>query len=153
MKYSYNIINKLISKKITIATVESCSGGLLAYSFIKKKGISKIFKVGLITYSNESKIKLGVSKNEISKYGVVSPEIAKSMINNLYKNTKCDLIISTTGITGPDGGTKKKPVGLVYMGIKYKRKNYIFKKKFRGNRNKIQRDTVNYIFSKIKKLI
>ena len=148
------IIKKLLNKKITVATAESCSGGLLSYNFIKHRDTSKIFKFGIICYSNESKIKqLNIKINSINKYGAVSPTISKQMTNNLSKISKCDLNISTTGIAGPTGNTKNKPIGLVYVGIKYKNKLYVHKKKFNGNRIQIQEKTVSFIFGKLKKLI
>lgn len=153
--HSYNqIINNLISKNITVAIAESCTGGLLSASFTSTPGVSKIFSMGLITYSNKAKkslLKIPLSK--INKHGAVSKEIAFEMVSNLYKISNCKLCISTTGIAGPDGDTKEKSIGLVYIGIKYKKNNYVFKKNFKGKRNKIQEDTVKYIFRSIKKLI
>lgn len=147
-------INYLIKNNITISIVESCTGGLLSYSFIKHKGISKIFKTGLITYSNASKIKnLNINKKYIEKYGAVSLEVVKQMTIKLSKIENTNLSIATTGIAGPTGQTKNKPLGLVYIGIKYNKKLFIFKKKFKGSRIQIQKKTVNFIFSKIKELI
>ncbi len=152
--YNYKIVNNLIKKKITISTAESCTGGLLSYHFIKYKGVSKIFKSGLICYSNQSKIKkLNINKKNIEKYGAVSFEIAKQMTINLSKIEKTNLSIITTGIAGPDGGTKDKPIGLVYIGIKYNKKILVFKKKFNGTRIQIQRKTVSFIFNKIRTLV
>ncbi len=130
MPISKIIINKLIKKNISISVAESCTGGLIANSITKFSGISKIFSCGIISYSNKTKIKyLGVSKKNLSNFGAVSKEIAEDMINGLYKNEKTRICISTTGIAGPNGGTKSKPVGLVYIGIKFNKKKYIFKKK------------------------
>tara|TARA_Y100000590_G_scaffold29838_1_gene33218 strand:- start:310 stop:774 length:465 start_codon:yes stop_codon:yes gene_type:complete len=154
MSLSHKTINNLIKKNITVSTVESCTGGLLSYSFIKNKGVSKIFQSGLVCYSNSSKIKiLNINKNNIAKNGAVSQEIAKEMLNKLYNITKSDLIISTTGIAGPTGNSKYKPVGLVYIGVKYKKKLFIYKKNFNGTRIQIQKKTINYIFKKISDLI
>ena len=148
------IINKLIKNNISISVAESCSGGLIANTLVKHDGISKIFSLGIVCYSNRSKIKyLSVSKKKLIKFGAVSPNIANEMIDNLYKQEKTKITISTTGIAGPKGGTKIKPVGLVYIGIKYKNKNFIFKKNFKGNRLDIQRKTKNFIFKKIQELI
>ena len=147
-------INKLIEKNISVATVESCSGGLLAYTFIKHNNASKIFKSGYVTYSNKSKEKILNIKNEILiKYGSVSQEVAKKMIENLYRIEKCQISIATTGIAGPTGGSKIKPVGLVYIGLKFKSKTKIFKKIFSGTRIQIQKKSVKYIFNKINELI
>ena len=145
---------KLINNNISVSTAESCTGGLLSYTFIKHKGISKIFKLGLICYSNNSKIKLlKIKKNLLKKYGSVSSQIAKEMLINLVKTTKTDLSIITTGIAGPSGGSKVKPIGLVYIGIKYNNKFKIYKKYFIGSRIKIQTQTINFIFKEINKLI
>ena len=151
----YNkIIIKLINNNISVSTAESCTGGLLSYTFIKHKGISKIFKLGLICYSNNSKIKLlKIKKNLLKKYGAVSNQVAKAMLINLIKITKSDLSIITTGIAGPSGGSKKKPIGLVYIGIQYNKKLKIFKKKFTGSRIKIQNKAINFIFKEIDKSI
>ena len=154
MKLSNKIINKLIKKNISLSVIESCTGGLLTDTIIKNKGVSKIFKVGLITYSNESKsIYLNISKNIIQKYGAVSNNIADLMVSKLQKKEKSELTISTTGIAGPEGGTKNKPVGLVYIGIIYKKNKKIYKKNFKGSRRQIQKKVVEYIFAKINNLI
>ena len=148
------IIDKLIKKNISISVAESCTGGLIAHTITKYSGVSKIFSYGIITYSNKAKSKyLSVSKTNPSKFGAVSKEVAEDMINGLYKNERTKICISTTGIAGPNGGTKLKPVGLVYIGIKIANKNYIFKKIYKGNRLDIQRRTRDFIFRKINKLI
>ena len=149
--YLFNkTINKLLKTNVSIATAESCTGGLLSYSFIKIKGVSKIFKTGLICYSNTSKIKyLKIKKNTLKKYGAVSLKTSKEMTLNLSKITGCDLSITTTGIAGPTGDSKNKSIGLVYIGIKYKKKLKIFKKNFIGSRIQIQKKTVNFIFKQI----
>ena len=153
--YSANkIIQKLIKKNITISVAESCSGGMISNSLVKQSGVSKIFSFGIICYSNKSKIKyLSISKKTLSKFGAVSPNVAEEMINNLYKKEKTEITVSTTGIAGPKGGNKKKPVGLVYIGIKINKNNLIFKKIFKGTRLDIQRKTKNFVFYKINSLI
>ena len=106
---------KLIRKKITISVAESCTGGLLSGALTKLSGSSKYFKLGLITYSNNAKINiLKVKKSIIDKYGAVSQECCKSMVENLSKLSKSKINLSITGIAGPKGGTKNKPVGLVF---------------------------------------
>ena len=148
------IIDKLIKKNISIAVAESCTGGLIANTITKYSGVSKIFSYGIVTYSNNAKSKyLSVSKTNLSKFGAVSKEVAEDMINGLYENERTKICISTTGIAGPNGGTKLKPVGLVYIGIKINNKNYIFKKIYKGNRLDIQRKTRDFIFRKINELI
>ena len=109
-----------------------------------------IFKTGLICYSNTSKIQfLKIKKNTLKKYGAVSHKTSKEMTQNLSKITGCDLSITTTGISGPTGDSKNKSIGLVYIGIKYKKTLKIFKKNFKGSRIKIQKKTINFIFKQI----
>ena len=139
-----SLIKLLIKKKIKVSFAESCTGGLLASTVTSINGASKVFNLGLITYSNQSKIKvLKVNKNIIKKYGAVSYECCKSMVINLAKISKANINISITGIAGPKGGTKQKPVGLVYIGIKKGNKikvnEYLFKSQ---KRSSIQRATV-----------
>lgn len=148
------ILNKLIKKNISISTAESCTGGLLASSITKIKDTSKIYLGGYVTYSDELKIRdLGVKKTTIKKYGAVSKETALEMINEVYNKNKTDVCISTTGIAGPGGGTKSKPVGLIYIGILINGKKKIFKKKFSGTRLSIQKDCVSFIFNYLNKSI
>ena len=130
------LLKKLIIKNISVSTAESCTGGLLAYSFIKNKDSSKIFKGGYITYSNEMKInELNVRKVSLEKNGAVSYQIAEEMIKGLYQKNKTNICISTTGIAGPGGATKNKPVGLIYIGIRLNKKKNCHKKKFYRNKN------------------
>ena len=135
---------KLIKKKLTISVAESCTGGLLAYNLTKLANSSKYFQLGLTTYSNQAKIKiLKVNKDIILKYGSVSSICCKAMVQNLSKISKSKINISITGIAGPGGGSKDKPVGLVYIGIKIGSKIIIKKNKFKSkNRNIIQKLTV-----------
>ena len=135
---------KLIKKKLTISVAESCTGGLLANNLTKLSNASKYFQIGLITYSNKAKIKiLKVNKKIINKYGAVSPETCKAMVKNLAKLSKSKINISVTGIAGPNGGTKLKPVGLVYIGVKKSNKLIITKNIFKNkNRIGIQKATV-----------
>ena len=142
---------KLIKKKLTISVAESCTGGLLAHNLTKVANSSKYFQMGLTTYSNQAKIKiLKVNKNIIKKYGAVSHQCCISMVNNLSKISNANINISVTGIAGPKGGTKQKPVGLVYIGIKKGNKikinRYVFKNK---NRKSFQRTTVKKAFELI----
>jgi len=131
------IVNGLIKKKLTISTAESCTGGLLSSAITSVAGSSKVFKLGLVTYSNQSKIQiLKVLKNIIIKYGAVSEQVCLAMVINLNKISKTSISISITGIAGPSGGTKKKPVGLVFVGIKNRNKisvkKYLFKNRERA---------------------
>ena len=153
--YSYKIIiKKLLKRNISISIVESCTGGLLSSKFTSVAGISKIFNMGLITYSNKSKSSLlKISQNDLKKYGSISHQTAALMVKNLQRLTKSKLCISTTGIAGPSGGTKVKPVGLIYFGIKYRNKTIILEKKFKGSRLQIQQKTIKAIFTTLEKLI
>ncbi len=138
------LIKLLIRKKIKISVAESCTGGLLASAITSISGASKIFNLGLITYSNQAKIKiLKVNKKIIKKYGAVSHECCYAMVNNLSKISKANINVSITGIAGPSGGTKKKPVGLVYIGVKKGNKIEINKCLFNSKkRSLIQKATV-----------
>ena len=148
------IINKLLKKNITISIAESCTGGLLCSKLTAVAGISKIFNMGLITYSNKAKTDLlKISQNFLKNYGAVSHQTAALMVKNLHKITKSQLCICTTGIAGPTGITKMKPVGLVFIGIIYKNKVIILEKKFQGTRIQIQQKTVKCIFVTLEKLI
>ena len=139
------IVKKLIKKKIKIGIAESCTGGMLSSAITSVSGSSKVFNLGVIVYSDQSKIKvLKVSKKIIRKYGTASEQVCKAMAKNLSKISKTNITVSITGIAGPSGGTKKKPVGLVYVAIKKDNiinvKKYLFKNK---ERSYIQRAAVN----------
>ena len=146
---------KLIKKKLTISVAESCTGGLLAHNLTKLANSSKYFQMGLTTYSNRAKIKiLKVNKNIISKYGAVSQECCKAMVQNLSKISKSKINVSITGIAGPGGGSKEKPVGLVYIGIKKGNTLLVEENKFKSkNRNSIQKSTVHTVIKIINKII
>ena len=140
-----SLIKILAKKKLKISVVESCTGGLLASKITSTSGASKVFNLGFVTYSNQAKIKiLKVNKNIIQKYGAVSHECCSMMVNNLSKISKANISVSITGIAGPKGGTKSKPVGLVYIGIKKGNKISVNKCLFKSKkRSSIQRASVN----------
>ena len=142
---SLKIVELLTKKKLTVSFAESCTGGLLASSITSISGSSKVFNMGLVTYSNNAKVKLlKVPKKTITKYGAVSYETCLSMVKNLSKISKSNISISITGVAGPNGGTKEKPVGLVYIGLKKGSKTIIKKNLFKSkNRISIQKATVN----------
>lgn len=150
-----NIVKKLLKKKIKISFVESCTGGMLASSITSISGASKIFNLGLITYSNQAKIKiLKVKKSIIQKHGAVSAECCEAMVKNLSKISKAQINVSVTGIAGPDGGTKSKPVGLVYIGIKKGNKLLITKNLFKNrSRKSIQKASVKRSLEIVNSLI
>ena len=135
---------KLIQKKLTISVAESCTGGLLANNLTRLSNASKYFQIGLITYSNKAKINiLKINKKIIDRNGAVSPETCEAMVKNLAKLSKSKINISITGVAGPNGGTKLKPVGLVYIGVKKSNKMIITKNIFKNkNRVGIQKATV-----------
>ena len=155
-KLSQEIVRLLTKKKLKISFVESCTGGLLSSSMTSISGSSKVFTIGLVTYSNQSKINiLKVPKNIITKHGAVSYETCLSMVKNLSRISKTNISVSITGIAGPKGGTKKKPVGLVFIGIKKGNKTLVKKYFFKNKKRiSIQRAAVikslNLILSFIK---
>ena len=135
-KLSQKIVRLLTKKRLKISFAESCTGGLLSSSITSISGSSKVFTIGLVTYSNQSKISiLKVPKNVIKKHGAVSYETCLSMVKNLGNISKTNIAVSITGIAGPKGGSKQKPIGLVYIGIKKGNKTlvkkYLFKNKKR----------------------
>ena len=139
-----SFVKILTKKKLKISIAESCTGGLLTSSITSISGASKIFDLGLITYSNQAKIKiLKVNKNIIKKYGAVSHQCCYAMVKNLSKISKANINVSITGIAGPKGGTKQKPIGLVYIGVKKGNKIEINKCLFKSKkRSSIQKATV-----------
>jgi nicotinamide-nucleotide amidase len=146
---------KLIKKKLTISVAESCTGGLLAHNLTKLANSSKYFQMGLTTYSNQAKIKiLKVNKNIIDRYGAVSNECFKAMVINLSKISRSKINVSITGIAGPGGGSKNKPIGLVYIGIKKGKTLIIKENKFKSRkRNSIQNLTVSNVIKIINNII
>ena len=147
MTNSKKLISLLKKKKLKISFAESCTGGLMSSIITSNDGSSKVFNLGLVTYSNEAKQKiLKVPSKIIKKYGAVSVQCCLSMVNKLSKISNSQINISITGIAGPKGGTKEKPVGLVFIGTKFNRKTlvnkYLFKNKSRKN---FQRITVNTV--------
>ena len=156
MKIESQIIKYLLDSKITLATAESCTGGLLAAAFTSYPGVSSIYQHGVITYSNEAKSNLlKVSPDTLRRNGAVSRQVCAQMCFNLAKSSKCQLTLATTGVAGPGGGTKTKPVGLVYAGVCYQKTIYIKKLQFSSklSRLQIQKGTVRECFLMIKEII
>ena len=151
--FSSKVVRILTKKKLTVSFAESCTGGLLASTITSISGSSKVFNMGLITYSNNAKVKLlKVPKKTITKYGAVSHETCLSMVKNLSKISKSNISISITGVAGPNGGTKQKPVGLVYVGLKKGRKTIIKKNLFKNKgRIFIQKATVKKVLKMVLK--
>ena len=144
MNLSQKIVSLLKRKKLKLAIAESCTGGMLSSAITSVSGSSKIFKLGLVTYSNQAKTSiLKVPKQIIKKNGAVSVQCCLAMVNNLSKISKSKVCISITGIAGPKGGSKQKPVGLVYIGIKVGKKVIVNKCNFKNKgRTYIQKQTV-----------
>ena len=150
-----NLVKILTKKKLKIAFAESCTGGMLDSETASISGASKVFSLGIVTYSNQAKISvLKVNKSIIKKYGAVSPQCCEAMVKNLAKISKAQINVSITGIAGPNGGTKKKPVGLVYIGIKTPKKLLIKENRFKSKlRNSIQKLTVKEMLNTLLKII
>ena len=150
-----NLVKILTKKRLKIAFAESCTGGMLASEITSVSGASKVFGIGLITYSNQAKITvLKVNKSIIQKFGAVSPQCCEAMVKNLSKISKAQINVSITGIAGPNGGTMKKPVGLVYIGVKKNDKIFITKNLFKKkSRKAIQKSTIKRTIKILKSLI
>ena len=155
MSLNQKIVSLLKRKKLKISIAESCTGGMLSSTITSVSGSSKVFTLGLVTYSNQSKIRiLKVPNKIISKYGAVSVQCCLAMVNNLSKISKSKVCVSITGIAGPKGGSKQKPVGLVYIGIRVGKKVVINKCNFRNKgRLFIQKQTVKKTLNLLLKLI
>lgn len=138
------VVDLLLANELTVSTIESCTGGMLAARLINIPGVSEVFKSGYITYSNKAKRKVvGVKKSSLHKYGAVSEQVAYEMANGSAMVTKADVTVSVTGIAGPDGGTEEKPVGLVFIGCCVCGRTVVKEYHFMGNRAKIREATVS----------
>ena len=155
MNLNQKIVLLLKKKKLKLAVAESCTGGMLSSSITSVSGSSKVFSMGLVTYSNQAKTSiLKISNQIIKKNGAVSVQCCLAMVNNLSKISKSKVCISITGIAGPKGGSKQKPVGLVYIGVKIGKKVVVNKCNFKNNgRTFIQRQTVKKAFNLLANLV
>ena len=155
MNLNQKVITILKRKKLNISFAESCTGGLLSSAITSVNGSSKVFSIGLVTYSNQAKTPvLNISKKIIKKYGAVSIQCCLAMVNNLSKISRSKVCVSITGIAGPKGGSIQKPVGLVYIGIKVGKKVIINKCNFKNKgRLFIQKQTVKKSLNLLLKLI
>jgi PncC family amidohydrolase len=155
MSLNKKIISLIRRKKMKLAIAESCTGGMLSSAITSISGSSKVFSMGLVTYSNQAKTGiLKVPQKIIKKYGAVSVQCCLAMVNNLSKISKSKVCVSITGIAGPKGGSKKKPVGLVYIGIKIGKKVFVSKCNFKDKgRAYIQRQTVKKSLNLLLKLV
>ena len=155
MNLNQKVVNLLKKEKLKISFAESCTGGLLSSDIASVSGSSKVFEMGLVTYSNQAKISvLKINKNIIKNYGAVSIQCCLAMVNNLSKISKSKVCVSITGIAGPKGGSKQKPVGLVYIGIKIGKKVVVNKCNFKNKKRLfIQKQTVKKSLNLLLKLI
>lgn len=148
------VINRLLETKTTIATAESCTGGLVAKTITDFSGVSEIFCEGYVTYSNEAKIKnLGVNPDTLEKYGAVSKGTCEEMARGVRLRANSCIGVSTTGIAGPGGGTKEKPVGLVYIGVSTEEESFVEELRLTGTREEIRQKTVDCVFKLIQKAL
>lgn len=146
------VLDYLIENKITVATAESCTAGMISARIGDKSGVSDIFSEGYVTYSNEAKEKnLGVPHELLVTFGAVSEEVARAMAEGVCRASGARLGLSATGIAGPTGGTPEKPVGLVYMGVCLDGKTTVVKKIFSGTRAEVRAQTVETVFAEVKK--
>ncbi len=145
------VLNYLIENKITVATAESCTAGMIAARIGDMSGVSEIFSEGFVTYSNDAKNKnLGVPQEIFEKFGAVSKECAQAMAEGVAKRCGARLGLSATGIAGPTGGTADKPVGLVFMGVCLDGKTTVISHVFSGSRQEVRQKTVEAVFAEVK---
>ena len=148
------IVNTLEKAGMTLSAAESCTGGMVSSSVVDYPGASSVFMDGIVTYSNEAKMKfLGVSSETLEKYGAVSSETAAEMCSGVAKVSGTDIGISTTGVAGPGGGTAEKPVGLVYIGICIRGEVYTERLMLDGDRTEIRRQTTEILLTRLKEKI
>lgn len=143
------VIEKLINRGITVATAESCTGGMVGKTITDFAGVSSVYLEGVITYANEAKIRLGVLDETLKSHGAVSRETAKEMAECVRKRAGAFVAISTTGVAGPGGGSREKPVGLVYMGISTEKETKTYALRLFGDRDTIRRKTTKLVFDKL----
>ncbi|HJA30120.1 MAG: competence/damage-inducible protein A [Clostridiales bacterium] len=148
------VVDLLLNRQLTVCTIESCTGGMLAARLINVPGVSETFRAGFITYSNKAKRKVaGVKKKTLRKYGAVSPQTAGEMARGAAKTSHADVTVSVTGIAGPDGGSREKPVGLVYIGCHIGDRTTVQEYRFVGNRGKIRESAVSAALTLLRRCI
>ena len=153
IKIYEKLVLKLIEKNITVSAAESCTGGLLSSAFVDIPGSSDIFLEGVVTYSNEAKVMLGVNADTLKEYGAVSEQVALQMATAVKLRAGADIGLSTTGIAGPGGGSAEKPVGLVYAAIVGNGFEKVYKLNFDGNRTSVRQQTVEFVTDKLYEII
>ena len=148
------VVKLLKEKKMTVTTVESCTGGLMSATLVDVSGASEVFYQGVVTYANEAKVRLvGVNENTLAAFGAVSEETAREMAEGGAKTANADVCLSVTGIAGPGGGTKEKPVGLVYIGCYFNGTTAVEKNIFSGNRREVREQSVEAAFKLLLKCL
>ena len=147
------LVLKLIEKNITVAAAESCTGGLLSSAFVDVPGSSDIFLEGVVTYSNDAKVRLGVDSSALKDYGAVSEQVALQMAKAVKNRAGSMVGISTTGIAGPGGGSAEKPVGLVYTAIVTDTSENVYKLNLLGDRSSVRRQTVDFMINKLYEML
>ena len=147
------LVLKLIKKNITVAAAESCTGGLLSSAFVDVPGSSDIFLEGVVTYSNDAKVRLGVDSSALKEYGAVSEQVALQMAKAVKNRAGSMVGISTTGIAGPGGGSAEKPVGLVYTAIVTDNSENVYKLNLSGDRSSVRRQTVDFMINKLYEML
>ncbi|MDR0984158.1 MAG: CinA family protein [Ruminococcus sp.] len=151
-----NVLQLAMSKRLKIATAESCTGGLISGAITSVSGASEVFDLGLCTYANSAKMRfLNVREETLAKFGAVSPNTAYEMASGLHELTGADICISVTGIAGPSGGSDEKPVGTVFAGIYFCGEVYVYllKSKATDTRDKIRNNTVEMVFDILEKTV
>ncbi|MDD6309392.1 MAG: nicotinamide-nucleotide amidohydrolase family protein [Clostridia bacterium] len=147
------VVRHIIQSGKTVAVAESCTGGMLSAAITDVAGVSSVFLEGVVTYANAAKVRLGVQEETLAKHGAVSRETAAEMAVAVRKRSGADIGISTTGIAGPGGGRRQKPVGLVYVGISYAGGTAVATLRLGGNRETIRKKTVAMVFKLVKEII
>ena len=147
------LVLKLIEKNITVAAAESCTGGLLSSAFVDVPGSSDIFLEGVVTYSNDAKVRLGVNSSALKEYGAVSEQVALQMAKAVKNRAGSMVGISTTGIAGPGGGSAEKPVGLVYTAIVTDNSENVYKLNLSGDRSSVRKQTVEFMINKLYEML
>lgn len=147
------LVLKLIEKNITVAAAESCTGGLLSSAFVDVPGSSDIFLEGVVTYSNDAKVRLGVDSSALKEYGAVSEQVALQMAKAVKNRAGSMVGISTTGIAGPGGGSAEKPVGLVYTAVVTDNSENVYKLNLSGDRSSVRNQTVDFMINKLYEML
>lgn len=154
MTLEERIVEHMREKELTLAAAESCTGGMLSSRIIDVPGVSEVYKAGFVTYANEAKQNLiGVKEETLKEFGAVSEQTAKEMVLGAMKAAKTDMAVATTGVAGPGGGTKEKPVGLVYIACGSEDDIIVERCLFKGTRSEIRQASVEHALGMLYKEI